>query len=411
MHLTRRYFCILSSVAAGSALFGLTGCAPTDGSDATDAAGDSSDLSATPEDRDLMGSADACMVRVGLIMGPPSMGLSQFLVSAQEDQTFNDFEFTVNGVDYVGLSAAFNQGDFDICTLPSNIGPILYNNDELKNEYKVISINNLGVLYVLTTDPSISSMDDLAGRTVYSYGEGGTPEYTIEALLNKQGVADNFTLEFKSSPFEALNLLQEEPNCVAILPQPFVSLSKIMVDTLYVPISLTDEWNKAFSDTGSQAVTTTTIVNKVFLEEHEQAVIEYLHMAGSSVAWTLENMETAAALQEELGTFLNDEVALDAMPQISMVNLTGTTMRTALSGFLDELYAANPDSIGGAIPDDGFYYLPPMGYLDDEVAQAGLKEATGGTGSTSTDITDNTDNTDTADTDGSSDSPASSSKD
>lgn len=41
---------------------------------------------------------------------------------------------------------------------------------------------------------------------------------------------------------------------------------------------------------GSQAVTTTTIVNKQFLEEHEQAVVEYLNMAGQSVAWTLANM-------------------------------------------------------------------------------------------------------------------------
>lgn len=32
-----------------------------------------------------------------------------------------------------------------------------------------------------------------------------------------------------------------------------------------------------------------------------------------------------------------------------MVNLTGEDMRTALSGFLGELYAANPDSIGGAL--------------------------------------------------------------
>ncbi len=31
-------------------------------------------------------------------------------------------------------------------------------------------------LYVMTTDPSISGMSDLVGRTVYSYGEGGTPE-------------------------------------------------------------------------------------------------------------------------------------------------------------------------------------------------------------------------------------------
>lgn len=378
MNFTRRSFCALSGVAATTVLglgLGLIGCSSSGAYEGQGASNGTADLTAQPEDRALMGSADAVGARVGLIMGPPSMGLSQFIVAAQGNDTFNDFEFTLNGVDYVGLAAAFNQGDYDICTLPSNIGPILYNNDELKNQYQVISINNLGVLYVITTDPSIAALSDLAGRTVYSYGEGGTPEYTIEALLDKAGMADGFNLEFKSSPFEVLNLLQDEPNCVAILPQPFVSLSKLMVNPLYTPVDITAEWDHCFKDTGSQAVTTTTIVNRQFLEEHEQAVIEYLQMAGQSVAWTLDNMQTAAALQEELGTFMNNEVALDALPQISMVSLTGVGMRTALSGFLEELYAFNPDSIGGKVPDDDFYYLPPTGYLDEDATEAGTDGA------------------------------------
>ncbi len=374
--MTRRSFAALAGVAAASA-FALPGCSSGEGSkgSATDAASGTT-FTTHAESRELLGSADPCNVRVGLIMGPPSMGLSQFIVAAQAGKTTNTFTFEPNGVDYVGLSALFNKGDYDICTLPSNIGPILYNNTELKNEYEVISINNLGVLYVMTNDASISKFEDLKGRTVYSYGEGGTPEYTIEALLKKNGLEGTFNLEFKSSPLEVLNMMQEQENCVAILPQPFVSLAKILVNPLYIPIDVTVEWDKAFADTGSQAVTTTTIVNKKFRQEHEQAVIEYLNMAGQSVTWTLANMSDAAALQEELGTFLNNSVALDAMPYISMTNLTGEEMRTALSGFLSELYQANPDSIGGKMPGEDFYYLPPTGQLDERYLQAGLAEAT-----------------------------------
>ena len=371
-NLSRRGFTSLMGACALSAL-GLAGCS---GSSEKSADAASVEFTAHEESRDLMGSADTCDVRVGLIMGPPSMGLSQFIVAAQNGLTKNNFTFTPNGVDYVGLSAAFNQGDYDICTLPSNIGPILYNNDELKNDYEVISINNLGVLYVMTNDESLATLDDLAGRAVYSYGQGGTPEYTIEALLKKKGIENTFNLEFKSSPLEVLNMMQEQENCVAILPQPFVSLAKILVNPLYIPIDLTVEWDEAFSDTGSQAVTTTTIVNKAFLETHEQAVIEYLDMAGQSVTWSLANMGEAASLQEELGTFLNNSVALDAMPYISMTNLTGETMRTALSGFVEELYRANPDSVGGALPGEDFYYLPPKDALDKDYLQAGLAEAT-----------------------------------
>ena len=375
--MTRRSFAALAGVAAASA-FALPGCSSGEGVKASSASDSSSGttFNTHAESRELLGSADPCNVRVGLIMGPPSMGLAQFIVAAQAGKTTNTFAFEPNGVDYVGLSALFNKGDYDICTLPSNIGPILYNNTELKNEYEVISINNLGVLYVMTNDASISKFEDLKGRTVYSYGEGGTPEYTIEALLKKNGLEGTFNLEFKSSPLEVLNMMQEQENCVAILPQPFVSLAKILVNPLYIPIDVTVEWDKAFADTGSQAVTTTTIVNKKFRQEHEQAVIEYLNMAGQSVTWTLANMSDAAALQEELGTFLNNSVALDAMPYISMTNLTGEEMRTALSGFLSELYQANPDSIGGKMPGEDFYYLPPTGQLDERYLQAGLAEAT-----------------------------------
>ena len=158
--LSRRSFLALG----GSALtvlagLGLAGCSGGSSTGSGSAAAGSSPAGVTfkskSEDRELKGSADATKVRVGLIMGPPSMGLSQFLLAAKNNKTFNDFSFELNGVDYVGLSAKFNQGDYDICTLPSNIGPILFNNDELKNDYQVISIDNLGVLYVMTTDSSI----------------------------------------------------------------------------------------------------------------------------------------------------------------------------------------------------------------------------------------------------------------
>ncbi|QUC02835.1 hypothetical protein [Atopobium sp. oral taxon 416] len=151
---SRRSFLALGGVAVMSVGLTMAGYSPMQGEPTVQV--QSSDFSSQPEERDLMGSADPCDVRVGLIMGPPSMGLSQFMLAVQNGKTENNFEFTVDGVDYISLSASLNQGDFDIATLPSNIGPILYNNKELQNSYQVISVNNLGVLYVMTTVSSIS---------------------------------------------------------------------------------------------------------------------------------------------------------------------------------------------------------------------------------------------------------------
>ena len=75
-------------------------------------------------------------------------------------------------------------------------------------------------------------------------------------------------------------------------------------------------------------------------------------------------MDEAASRQVDLETFLNNDVAAAAMPYIDMVNLVGEEMRTALSGFVRELFDANPDSVGGAMPGEDFYYLPPAGTVE-----------------------------------------------
>lgn len=240
------------------------------------------------------GSGEAVDVNVGLIMGPPSMGLGWMMHENEEGNTFNKYNFDIAGVDYAVVSASLNQGDYDIATVPSNVAAILYNNKDMKEKIKVISINNLGLLYVLTTDPTVNSMEDLKGRTVYSIGEGGPPEYTFEYILKNSGLDKDVNFSFRSTPFEVVNLLQEEEDSIALLPQPFVEVAKMLVPDLRVAINVTDAWNDFNVSSGAQSVTTVTVVRTAFLEEYEQAVREYLDLAKQSVDYCLNNLDDAA---------------------------------------------------------------------------------------------------------------------
>ena len=38
--------------------------------------------------------------------------------------------------------------------------------------------------------------------------------------------------------------------------------------------------------------------------------------------------------------------------------MTGSEMKTAMEGYLGVLYEMNPASVGGAMPDADFYYVP-----------------------------------------------------
>lgn len=327
-----------------------------------------------PSGIEYSGSQDACDVNVGLIMGPPSMGMGWFINEAKEGNTYNNFNFEVGGVDYTALASKFNTGDYDIIHCPSNVGAILYNNNDLKEDAVVVDIGNLGLLYVMTTDPSVQSMQDLQGRNVYSIGEGGPPEYTMGYLLEQEGL-DNVNMSFKSTPFEVLNLLQDEENSIALLPQPFVEVAKLLVPGIYTPIDITEEWDSLNLESGAESVTTITIVRKSFLEEHEEAVVEYLNMCKKSVDYCLENPKEAADWTDEFETFLNGEVAEAAVPYVNMCAITGQEMKDKLSGFLQIMYDYNPDAVGGAMPGDDFYYIPQEGsMIETTVDSEAVKE-------------------------------------
>ena len=317
------------------------------------------------DDISYMGSTDATEVNVGMIMGPPSMGMGWMIHENEEGNTYNDYNFEVGGVDYTALASKLNTGDYDIIHCPSNVGAILYNNKDLKEEVEVIDISNLGLLYILTTDDSIKSMDDLKGRTVYSIGEGGPPEYTFGYLLDQEGLSDDVNFSFRSTPFEVLNLLQDEEHSIALLPQPFVEVAKLLVPDLKVPIDITEEWDNLKLESGAESVTTITIVRKKFLEEHEQAVVEYLNLLKKSVAYSLSHVDEATEWTDTYETFLNPEVAADAIPYVNMCAITGQEMKEKLEGFLKIMYDYNPDAVGGSMPDDDFYYIPPEGSMEE----------------------------------------------
>ena len=52
------------------------------------------------------------------------------------------------------------------------------------------------------------------------------------------------------------------------------------------------------------------------------------------------------------------EVAEAALPACNIVCITGEEMQQKLSGYLEVLFEQDPESVGGALPDAQFYYVP-----------------------------------------------------
>lgn len=297
-----------------------------------------------------IGEASDEVLRVGSLKGPTTMGLVN-LMSEVESGAKSGYSFEMQSQPDVIMSELVS-GKLDIALLPANVAAVAYN--KTNHGVSAIDINTLGVLYCVTGDENIKSVKDLAGKTVLSTGQGASPEYVLNYLLEKNGVTD-CDVQFKSEATEIAALLKQDPAQIAILPQPFVTVATAQNDQLKVAFSLTDEWKSVSPD--SKLLTGVTVVRNEVLENRAAEVDQFIadHQASTEKAAT--DVDATAELVAKYGIIAKAPVAKKALPNCNIVAIAGDEMKTDLAGYLQVLFDANPKSVGGTMPDDDFYYI------------------------------------------------------
>ena len=300
--------------------------------------------------------SDGVDIKIGALKGPTSMGLVRLMELSDEGETVNNYDFTM-AVAADELLPKLVSGDLDIVLVPANVASILYNNTN--GGVSVIDINTLGVLYMVSGDESIKSMEDLKGKTLYLTGKGTTPDYVLQYLLTENGMStQDLTLEYKSEATEVAAMLAENPDEVGLLPQPFVTAACMQNAALSVVMDMTKEWENVQGEGGSSLVTGVTVVNNEFLQQKPGAVAKFIEEHKESAAYANENVEAAAELIAARGIVEKPQVAAKALPYCNIVCIDAEEMKQALSGYLEVLHSADASSVGGSLPSDDFYYLP-----------------------------------------------------
>ena len=297
-----------------------------------------------------IGEASDDVLRVGSLKGPTTMGLVN-LMSEVESGAKSGYSFEMQSQPDVIMSELVS-GKLDIALLPANVAAVAYN--KTNHGVSAIDINTLGVLYCVTGDENVKSVKDLAGKTVLSTGQGASPEYVLNYLLEKNGVTD-CDVQFKSEATEIAALLKQDPTKIAILPQPFVTVATAQNDQLKVAFSLTDEWKSVSPD--SKLLTGVTVVRNDVLENRAAEVDQFIadHQASTEKANT--DIDATAELVAKYGIIAKAPVAKKALPNCNIVAIAGDEMKTDLAGYLQVLFDANQKSVGGTMPDDDFYYI------------------------------------------------------
>ena len=281
---------------------------------------------------------DDTEIRIAALKGPTGMGM----VKLADKQNYPNYTVSIEASPDA-LNPRIISGEVDVAAVPVNLASVLFN--KLDGDISVLAVSTLGVLYVVEAGSEVNSVADLAGKTVYATGQGATPEYILNYLLDKNGVAGSVEVNYVGEHAALATMLADGSAEIGMLPEPNVTSTLAGNDNLRIALNLTEEWNKVCSTELVQGV---VIARKSFVNEHPEAIEQFLR--------EYENIDEAAKLIVDAGILGNVEIAKKAIPNCNISFSKGEAMHKAVEGMLTVLFEANPKSIGGKLPDKDFYY-------------------------------------------------------
>ncbi|MBO7729698.1 MAG: ABC transporter substrate-binding protein [Lachnospiraceae bacterium] len=289
-------------------------------------------------------------INVTALKGPTGMGMAY--LNQQSDDGNTAYKYTIN---YAGapdeVVGGLISGEIDIAAVPVNLAATLFN--KTNGEILTAAVNTLGVIYIVENGENVQSMADLAGKKIVASGQGSTPEYALNYLLEKNGLTGQVEVEYVSEHDEAVSALVAGKADLVMIPEPKVTAALSQLETARVAISLTDEWDKV-SDT--QMITGVLVVQKAFANEHPEILKDFLEEYKASVKFTNANPQEASQLIEKYGIIPKAPVALKALPNCNIVYIDGSEMAASVTAMLTTLFDANPASVGGKLPGEEMFY-------------------------------------------------------
>lgn len=290
-------------------------------------------------------------VNVYALKGPTGIGM----VGVMEDHA-DEYEFTLAGAPDE-IVAAVASGSADIAACPTNLAAVLAK--KTNGNVQLLALNTLGVLHVVSNDETLSSFDDLAVRKVYATGQASVPEYVINYILEANGLTGKVEIEYVAEHSELATLLAAGKAEIGILPEPHVTSALMQNDSLRAVIDVTAAFKDAAAKAGTPDMELSmgcVIVRRDFAEANPEKVSAFLDAYAASVERVNADVDAASQLVEKHGVMPKAAVAKRAIPNCHIVFVEGKAMRAQIEPLYEVLLSANPASIGGALPDDGFYY-------------------------------------------------------
>ena len=289
-------------------------------------------------------------VNIAALNGPTGMAMVD-LMDMEDKYAITTYQAPTD------ITAKIINGEVDVAAVPSNLAAVLYNKTE--GDIVAVSPIALGMLQILGNNADVQEVSDLAGKTIIASGQGGTPEYVLQKVLQDNGLTiyEDVNVQWVANHSEVNTQLLSQEGTIAMIPEPFVSTALAQGQEGVTKLFDHNElWEEA---TGQQLPMGVLVATRSFAEDRSDDLKVLLSDLQASVDYVNDSPAEAAKAIVEHGFIGDEAIAEAAIPNCHIVLYTGDNAAEGiemLKTFNQTLYDMDPASVGGALPDENLYY-------------------------------------------------------
>ncbi|MHB8125446.1 MAG: ABC transporter substrate-binding protein [Desulfitobacteriaceae bacterium] len=298
-------------------------------------------------------NSEKVTVNIAGLQGPTSIGMIKMI---EDNPSFGQ---NVEGKYLVAQSPEIMVSkllakEVDFATIPINLAAKIYNNGV---DYKFAAMSTWGVLYVVGSETGIKEWKDLKGKTINSIGKGTTPDFVFRYLLKKNGLdpEKDVKIDYSMEQVELAEAVIADMVKLALLPEPFVTMTMTNNKDIAIVLNLQDEWYKT-TDGKIPFAQSGLVVRGEFAQKHPDIVAIVLEEYKKSIDWVNNNPSEAGILVEKHKIGMKAKIAELAIPRCNQSYKDAQTSKEAVNAYLKVIYDFSAKDIGGKLPDEKFYY-------------------------------------------------------
>ena len=310
------------------------------------------------------GAADTAPARQRLVLSGPPTVVSYPLLHMMESGVLADVAREVGFVRWNNpdqLRALALEGKADFVAMPTNVAANLYNRGV---KLRLMNVSVWGMLWVVTRDPTLKTLADLKGREVAVPFRADMPDIVFGFLAERAGLDPrrDITVRYLASPMDAMQWLVMRRVDHALLAEPAVSMAlrkthsfplSVVAPELYRGLNLQAEWGRLMNTEARLPQAGMAVMGQAV---NDPALALRLEAAyANSYRWCAEQPQACGELAAKHIDILTPEAAADSVRALPAHYATAGQARPELETFLQLLLERQPATVGGKLPDDGFY--------------------------------------------------------